>query len=367
MNKAVSPAQKLFTQKLREHKQLLDNDISVYTDTIRQSTIKNYGQQSLVAVDPYCAILDAGGKRIRGVLTLVGYEMMGGTDKAMIIEAARALEMMHAYILVIDDIQDKAELRRGIPVAHRAAAIAHDKLRLRGDADHFGVSMALNGALIGSHAANVILANLSVDESLRIKALSIMNHTMMVTAQGQTNDILNEVTTEPVTEQKIDNVMLWKTAHYTILNPIHVGMVLAGAPCEDTNAITQYALNVGKAFQLTDDLLIMSSDEAAGKAVSDDIREGKQTMLTAHVFKHGSDTDKKFLQSLLGNENNSQSDIDACRELFIKTGAVDYARNRAQDHIAEALASLDLHKDRWTPDSVDFLRGLTDYIMSRTH
>lgn len=367
MRPSAIKAQKVFKNQLAEYKKLIDDDITQYTEIIRSSSRKNYGEESLIAVDSYCAILNADGKRIRGVLALIGYDMMGGTDRELIIQAARALEMMQAYILVIDDIQDESNLRRGIPTAHRAVAAAHKKRSLKSNADHFGISLALNGALIGSHAANVILANLPTDESLRIKALSIMNHSMMVTAQGQTHDILNEVSPEPVAEARIDAVMQWKTAHYTILNPLHMGMVLAGAPCEDTNAITEYALNVGRAFQITDDLLIMSTDPKVGKSATDDIVEGKQTLLTSYVFENGTTTQQAALSSLLGNKNVTQAQLKECQDLFTETGAVAYAQARAQKHVDLALASLEHHRERWSPEPVEFLEGLAHYIINRTN
>ena len=105
-----------------------------------------------------------------------------------------------------------------------------------------------------------------------------MNHTIVVTAHGQTHDIINEVSSQ-VSFEEIDKTMQWKTAHYSILNPLHMGMVLAGGPCEDTNAITQYALNAGKLFQINDDLLLFSKEKDDSKNAMDDIKRREEDII----------------------------------------------------------------------------------------
>ena len=102
-----------FNKQLQHYKRLIDADIeafaAAYTDRVRLQ----YGAAAAYPVGAYANILQRGGKRVRGALTMVGYEMSGGTDQKMIIEAARAIEMFHAHMLVIDDIQDRSSIRRG--------------------------------------------------------------------------------------------------------------------------------------------------------------------------------------------------------------------------------------------------------------
>ena len=353
----------VFKDKLAQYKSLIDSDIEEYCSTIDARTLKTYGAYSQIVSKAYTDILSRGGKRIRGVLTCVGYEMCGGTDNKMIIQAARAIEMMHAYMLIVDDIQDRAELRRRGSSAHKMLEASHRQYKWKGDPAHTGVSLALNSALLGSHGASLVLSSLEVDPELRLKALNIMNHTMIVTAHGQTNDIANEIIQE-VPLSSIETVMQWKTAHYSFLNPIHMGMVLAGASCEDTNAITQYALNLGKAFQITDDLMVVSDQKNTGKNPIDDIREGKQTLLTAHALKNSPDA--IFLKKCLGNQQLNLEDFERCKEVLSESGAVSYARKAADDYVKTARESLEEHAERWDRPSVVFLDGLAQYILERT-
>lgn len=365
MNKELLDQTSTFKQQLKKYKQLIDADIADYVHTIKSGTERDYGARSLVSVDPYCAILEAGGKRIRGILAMVGYEMMGGTDQKMIVQAARALEMIHAYILVIDDVQDRSHIRRGGPTAHRIITEQHQNMGWKDDSDHIGMSLALNGALLGAHAAQIVLANLDVPQELRIKVLNITNRTMMITVHGQTNDLLNEVS-DDVSVDTLKNVIQWKTAHYSILNPLHVGMVLADAGCEDTNAITQYALHIGNAFQITDDLLLFSTaQDNSGKDPIDDVREGKQTVLTIHAIGNAKADDATFIDSCLGKKDLSNVEFDRFKQILIDCGAVDHARQIANEHVAVARQSLAEHKNRWKPESVIFLDELAQYILAR--
>ena len=212
--KASSKEVNVFVKKLAFYKSLIDTDIATYTKVIQKNTLQNYGANSRVPTDVFLELLSRGGKRIRGALAIIGYEMLGGKDQKMIIVAARALEMIHTYLLIMDDIQDRSESRRGGPAAHIKLANYHHKNHMAGDSKHFGIATSLNAMGIGNHAAQVLVANLNVDSELRIKALSILNQTIIITAHGQTSDIINEVN-GPVTLRDVNNVLEWKTAHYT--------------------------------------------------------------------------------------------------------------------------------------------------------
>ena len=138
---------KVFQKKLLEYKTIIDADIESYSKHGAKTTLQQFGTYSRVATDAYLEILGRGGKRIRGSLVMLGYEMSGGTDMKMVLEAARAIEMMQAYILIIDDIQDRSIMRRGGPAAHIILEEYHKQHHLAGEAAHFGIEIALNSAL----------------------------------------------------------------------------------------------------------------------------------------------------------------------------------------------------------------------------
>ncbi len=360
----ANPDIAVFTRKLNEFKQLIDADISTYSRQITKNTRKQYGPYAQIEIDAFLSILGRGGKRIRGALVMLGYEMSGGTNKAMIIEAARVVEMIHAYILIIDDIQDRSRIRRGGPAAHMLLSEYHSQHSLSSNSDHFGISIAMNSALAGAHAAQMLLTNLDVDQQLRLNTIAILNRTMLVTAHGQTNDIMNEVLAE-VSQKDIETVLEWKTAHYTFLNPLHMGMVLAGADCDATDAISNYAIHAGKAFQITDDILgVFGNEFESGKSPLDDIREGKRTVLTVNALENTDDGNKNFLIQMLGNDHLTRAEFDRCKDIIIEAGSLDYAKKRAIHHINQAVESLD-GVDYWSEDGLAFLRGLAVSLLNR--
>ncbi len=367
MSRAVptESSQNVFKQQLNEYKQLIDDDIAEYCAEVAGQTKQTYGTPSLLVSDTFSDILQRDCKRLRGTLAMVGYEMCGGTNQTMIIHAARAVEMIHAYILIIDDIQDRGALRRGGPSAHKLLESAHVLEKWKGEPVHNGMSLAINAALLGLHRAEMLLANLDVSDELRVKAINIMNHTMAVTVHGQTHDIINEITSEKVTVSEIENVLQWKTAHYSFLNPIHMGMVLAGAPCEDTNAIIEYALHTGKAFQIIDDLKVLSQTGESGKTASDDIREGKQTLLTEYALRHATPDNAAFLASCLGNQALCEDEFQRCKDILIGSGAIVNAKKAAANHIDAARGSLKQYAKRWTPETVQFLDDLAQYLIKQ--
>jgi geranylgeranyl diphosphate synthase, type I len=355
----------MFKQKLLEYKELIDADIEEYAKYIQKATLQQYGRNARLEIDAYLAILERGGKRIRGALTMLGYEMSGGKNQKMIIQAARAIEMLHAYILIIDDIQDRSMIRRGGPAAHIALSDYHRTHQLAQDSDHFGIAVALNSAITGAHAAQTILANLDAPEDLRLKVVSIANRTMMVTAHGQTNDIINEVVAN-VTEEDVERVLEWKTAHYTFNNPLHVGMVLAGAECDATDAITGYAMQAGKAFQITDDMLgTFGSEFESGKSPMDDIREGKRTLLTVYALDHASNANKNFLIQMLGNHHLTPVEFERCKQIITESGALEHTEQRARQHVEQAILAIEAEQSRWSAEGVQFLKGLASYLLTR--
>lgn len=295
-----------FTKQLLRYKQAIDADIATYSAHIRKTTRQQYGEYPEAVTEQYLDLLARGGKRVRGGLVICAYEMLGGKDRTMITRAALAIELLHAAVLIIDDIQDQDTVRRGKPAVHVALADYHRHLKLQGKAEHTGLSLALDASLAGVFAAHGLLAGLEADPQLRLNTLSIIDQTLVTTLHGQTYDVINAGLKHPKSAD-IDQAREWKSAHYTFLNPLCVGMVLAGAPCEDTDAIREYALHTGIAFQLADD--IMDGDIAA-------------------------------------------KDITA-------------AQKAAEEHVAQAQAALRAVKRPWGKPQIEFLHELAAFALER--
>jgi geranylgeranyl diphosphate synthase, type I len=355
-----------FEAQIDIHRRLINDDIAAYAVHARQSATEQYGPDGVLIIDAFLDMLERGGKRMRGSLVLTGYQMCGGQNMQMIVRAATAIEIVQSSLLILDDIQDRSDLRRAKPTVHKLLQSYHQEKKLHGDAEHTGMSLALNAMMAGEHAALMLIGGLDADAELRTKVHGIIDQTFVVTAHGQTVDILNECR-DDVTEAAIDNVMEWKTAYYSVLNPLCVGMVLAGAGCEDTDAIRDYAIHTGKAFQITDDILGIFGEEAkTGKSPMSDIQEGKKTLLTLYALANATPQDAAFLRQNLGNPTITQADFSRCQHIIEISGAKKYAKDRAEVHVQAALRSLRSTPAGWQTEQITFLRDLVSGLTDRS-
>src|SRR5690349_20442591 len=135
------------TAQLTEYKTHIDTDIGVYAAHVRRTTADQYGMYPAIVTNAFLDVLERGGKRLRGALVIAGYQMCGGSDMAMIVRAATAIEMIHTHLLIIDDIQDKSSVRRGRPTVHEILKTYHQKQGFSGDSRHTGTSLGINAAL----------------------------------------------------------------------------------------------------------------------------------------------------------------------------------------------------------------------------
>ena len=317
----------VFKSQLDDYRLSIDQRIDTFVDRFETDTSEQFGELPLVVIQTFTDYLRRGGKRIRGALTMVGYELFGGKDKAMILEAALAIEILQAYILMIDDIQDRSETRRGGPTAHIMLRDYHQKHHLRDDPLHFGESMAMNAFIIACHTAIDIIADLDAEPPRVLKALKNINRCYTATGHGQTMDIFNEVI-DTVSELDVDNVLIWKTAYYTFVNPMQLGAILAGASEDSLSNIYDYAIPAGRAFQITDDILGIYGEEfESGKSPLDDIKEGKRTILSIKALELAPKADSYFLEQCLGKHDLTMTEFKQCRKIISDSGALDYAKH----------------------------------------
>lgn len=356
-----------FATTLGNLKQQIDQDLDRHCRQISKSTAMNFTEYSVESVDAYLDIVKRGGKRIRGALCIIGYQMCGGKDSDMILQAASAIELVHAYILVLDDIMDKSLTRRGGRSAHQQLNDYHKNKDLSGDSYHFGESITINSALIGYYYAQSQILKLNADSSIKLRALNLLNNALIVTGHGQINDIFNEAI-ELVDEASVDRVLEWKTAHYTFLNPLQFGMSLAGASDDRLKLIEPYCMNAGRAFQITDDILgTFGSEQEAGKSPMDDIREGKRTILSVKALQLADSHDKNFLIQMLGNSDITQAEFSRCKEIIQNSGAFEYAQNLAISYVNAAQQSLAKINTDFDNSSLNFLSDLCGRLVGRTN
>lgn len=303
----------------------------------------NSGSPDLAA--PLRHFLDAGGKRIRPILAFVGWHAAGATgDPRTVVRLAASLELFHMSALIHDDVMDSSALRRGRPTVHRALARA-----LQGDDS--GVS-ATADARFGEGAAILIgdLAMVWSDELLlegetnpkQLAALWPTLHAMRSEiVLGQYLDLRATGDASPDVSRAL-RIGRYKTAKYTVERPLHLGAIVAGADQNLLDQLSAYALPLGEAFQLRDDLLGVFGDPAVtGKSALEDLRDGKATVLTALALQTATPQQRRALTDWLGKPHLTEEQAAVARRIIAATGAPAQAEEMIATRYRTAMDALD--------------------------
>lgn len=317
------------------------------------------------AIEDAEAVILGGGKRLRGALLYHGYKAAGGTDERVALQAAAGMEFIHSYLLIHDDIMDKDSLRHGVETLHARYERFAQKHFPEKDAPHFGNAIAITLGDMVSAWGNDCIFGLDVDREQVQKAIQKVQSVVHRTGIGQIRDMYIEFS-GTATEQEILEMYEDKTAHYSLAGPLQIGLILGGGNSDLEKVFYEYAMPLGIAFQLQDDILGLYGDEAhLGKTVGSDVSEGKFTLLIQKTQEVLNKEDQQELQRILQLGDNLKSeDLAWVRNQAEATGAKANVEKRIQEYINTATAALE--KAPLNPETKEFLVGLADYMNTRT-
>lgn len=274
-----------------------------------------------------------GGKRMRAFLVYLGFLIGSGTDAKKILPISLAIELIHTFLLIHDDIIDKSDLRRGKTTIHKR----YEKLF----GEHYGLSQGIIAGDIVGYEANQLVIGSGFGDELKIKCLREINRVILETAYGEALDI--EYSYRKVGIDEILGVADLKTARYSFVGPLTVGAMLGGSGKSQLRALEQFGLKIGLAFQLQDDLLGVFGDEKIlGKSTLSDMREGKNTLLIYKAREFAKQADKKTLVKLWGKNSANTQDLEAVKKIIRSCGAYDWCLGEMKRLRNEAVASVDL-------------------------
>ncbi len=310
-------------------------------------------------LDPYVL---GGGKRLRPALLYYAYRGCGG-EADWVLRAAMALELLHTYLLIHDDIMDRAETRRGQPSAHVAFGEDHRRRRWGGDADRHGESAAiLLGDLAYSYAVELFHA--AADEGG--SGAEVRRHFARMCQEVIAGQYL-ELTAGyrgGLGEEDLLRVLRMKSGRYSVQRPIELGALMAEAAAETVEGLSRFGSSIGEAFQLQDDLLgIFGDSEEVGKPVGSDLAENKYTVLIHSTLQRAGAADREVVRAALGNAALGPAEVERVRAIIRASGAEDRVREMIEERLLAAsrgLAGLEL-----TAEGRDFFEGLTDYLRTR--
>lgn len=292
--------------------------------------------------------LASGGKRLRPAFAYWGYIAAAGSggEPAALWPVISAFELLHVGVLMHDDVLDDADTRRGRPAAHRQFEAWHRENQGQGDSAQFGRAMAV---LLGDQLlvwSGELAETNGLDAEAWQRARGFWHAVRTEVNSGQVLDLCAQfrVGAAPgaTVEQIAGQVLEEKTARYTVQRPLQFGAAIGGAGNDMLNALGNYGLALGRAFQLRDDLLGIFADETeTGKPAAGDLQEGKRTVLMARVLTAVNSADRAVLNKMLASGNLTDAQVDHARGIINTSGAVQTIERTIADDHAAALSALD--------------------------
>lgn len=303
-----------------------------------------------------------GGKRLRGTLVKLGYEIAKNRKEGLretegleqeILKPAAAFEIFQTAILAHDDVIDKSVTRRGKPTLYQ---------QLGGN--HYGISQTICLGDIGFFLAEKLINDSDFPVDKKNKALVSFIETMLQTGLGQMLDVKLSNLPGDKNEGDILTVFRLKTARYTLVGPMQLGAILGGANDRLLGKLREFGESLGIAFQIQDDILgIFGSEETLGKSVISDIEEGKVTLLLLYAKKHASRLQQQFLEKNYGKGKIGIREVREIRDIFQKTGALEYSQRKAEGLVKDAKKIIPLITKNYELKTI--LEEMADFLVNR--
>ncbi|CAN5301636.1 polyprenyl synthetase family protein [soil metagenome] len=290
-------------------------------------------------------IISAGGKRIRPALMSMAYKAAGGADVSAVMPIAAAMEFVHNWTLVHDDIIDKSDTRRGQPTVHKkwdetVAILAGDML---------------------NNLAYRMVANSAVSKSLIAKVTDELANASMEVMDGEQMDVDFE-SRESISEQEYFT-MIGKKTGALFSASARMGAMIATSDEDIISSLEVYGEKVGLAFQIQDDLLDILGDLATfGKEIGKDIKEGKKTLMVIHCLSKPETKYAQRLAKILSSTPATDVQVLEAIEILDESGSLDYGQLVLNKLVKEAQQALEvLPASHYKTALIE----LADYIANR--
>ncbi|MGZ4609417.1 MAG: polyprenyl synthetase family protein [Actinomycetes bacterium] len=314
----MTPASPLDAEDLRTRVQKALDDVLAH-----QTDVLDGVSPDLAPLMDAISDLLRGGKRLRAAFCYWGWRGAGGPESTGAMEVAASLELFQAAALIHDDVMDSSDTRRGMPAVHRRFGSLHRGNSWLGSPEAFGVAGAVLAGDLCLSWCDEMYAGAALAPAQLERGRPIFDRMRTELMCGQYLDMLEQVRAETSVAQA-RHVIRYKSANYTVAQPLLIGGALADAPAPLLAAYEAYGLALGEAFQLRDDVLGVFGDPGeTGKPAGDDLREGKRTVLVAASMAAASPAQAAELRRSLGDPRLDAAGVDRLRALMIDTGALD--------------------------------------------
>lgn len=291
--------------------------------------------------DPITYTLSLGGKRIRPALALMACDLFGGKNED-VLQPALGLEVFHNFTLLHDDLMDEADRRRDKPTVHKL--------------------WNPNVAILSGDAM-LICAYQLVAKANDKAILELFSRTALEICAGQQYDMEFESRSDVTEEEYIEMIRL-KTA-VLLACALKVGAMIGGASTADADALYDYGIHIGLAFQLQDDLLDVYGDpKTFGKNIGGDILCNKKTFLLINALSAASEEQRQVMEDWMARKSyDAQEKIAAFTNLYNELSIRDLTERRIEDYYR--MANEDLARLSIAPEILSVLKGTYDRLMKR--
>ena len=286
-----------------------------------------------------------GGKRLRPFMVIRSCQILGGkVSNAM--PAASAVEMVHNFTLVHDDIMDNDEMRHGVPTTHKK----------------FGMPIAiLAGDVLFSKAYQVI-SDSKVSPSSTTQLVSRLAKACVDVCEGQLLDVKMAEEKKIPTQSQYITMIGKKTAALFDVS-CAMGAICATKNAKDVSNLSAFGRNLGIAFQITDDLIgVMGDPKITKKPVGNDLREGKKSLPILMAIKLAKGNDKKIILKAFGNPKVSRKDLNKAVDVIRSLGIEESVRKQALKYAEKAEKSL----SKYSGSAKSDLIALLDFVVKRS-
>ncbi len=287
-----------------------------------------------------------GGKRLRPFMVLKSCEMLNG-KRANAIPAACAVEMIHNFTLVHDDIMDNDEMRHGVPTVHKK----------------YDESVAiLAGDVLYSKAYQVISSNSKISSKAIHNLVTNLSKSCVEVCEGQVLDIkMAEGKRIPSQKEYIEMIEKKTAALFEV--SCAMGAICAGKKQEDVKNLSTFGKNLGIAFQITDDLIgVLGDPKVTKKPVGNDLREGKKSLPILLAVNRAKGSNKKEILEVFGNTKASKKKIESAVNVIRDLGIEEDVRKEASRYSSRAKKSLDKYSGLAKAELISLL----DFVVKRS-
>ena len=331
------------------------------------------------------ADLNQGGKMLRGMLVEFGYQIARNARGASLLDLsvsdalALTFEMFQTGVLVHDDVIDNAAQRRGKITVHRRYEHRLDVRDIRmvsgiEKPQEIAKSVGICVGDLGIYYANKLLADSYGTDPALGQLISYFDDIVIQTIRGELLDVvlpyeiqdpgIGEEERAKLLEKSIYDIYFLKTAGYSVIGPLHLGMILGGADKKEMASLDRCARDIGIAYQIMDDILgVFADPKILGKDVGSDVAEYKQTILYMYVRTMKPQYTDELLQ-YYGKKHVNSKDIEQVQRIFEESGALAYAQSVLADHFDSAERKIGRMKFM-TAEDKRILCGFISYCKGR--